>query len=82
MSKRRTIELDGIQFKGVPAVVVYLQKHYKHGTMQGLRRAIEHGASTYLGHSLILQRETEAPASTSEPEHRYLGRPPLLGIRH
>lgn len=90
MAKFHDITLDGQQFHGAPAVVKYLQERYGHGTAQGLRRAIERGASTYLGHELILQHKSEAPASTSslkpnipwEPERRYLGRPPLLRIRH
>lgn len=90
MAKYHDITLDGQQFHGAPAVVKYLQKQYGHGSAQGLRRAIERGASTYLGHELIYQRRIYEDASTSEPEaetrwipeHRYLGRPPLLRIVH
>lgn len=90
MAKYHDITLDGHDFHGAPAVVRYLQMQYGHGSAQGLRRAIERVASTYLSHALILQHKSEAPASTSslkpnipwEPERRYLGRPPLLRIRH
>lgn len=90
MPSPRTIELDGQSFRGAAAVVKYLQEHFGVGTRDGLQKAITRGASTYLGHSLIYQRETEPIASTSKPNTgkprkiapHIPGKSRLLGIRH